>query len=264
MSYRTIAVHVEPSVHMRNRVEAAIRLAMEEDAHLVGVAVTGIPADRPALEVRPQHETEALDEFERLVRQAGVGSFEKRLVEDDMANGISVQGLYTDLIVLGRRGADASAAGEVDFLQYVVLNSGCPVLIVPESAQFRHPGERVLLAWNASKAAAHAVRSALPVLKRASLVEIAMINADARPEVHGEEPGADIGAYLARHGVPVAVIRQTMDTGPGRALLSLAAHQSSDMLVMGCVAHPRYPGVLLGGATRTVLESATIPVLMAH
>lgn len=225
------------------------------------------------MEVRPQRESEAFDEFERIVREAGVSSFEKRLVEDDTANGISVQGLYCDLIVLGRGAAATSATSatpatpataNADFLQYVVLNSGCPVLIVPESAQMKYPAERVLIAWNASKAAAHAVRSALPLLKRARMVEIAMINPGAKPEVHGEEPGADVGVYLARHGVTVEVVRQTVDTAPGRALLSLAAHQSSDLLVMGCVAHPRYPGVLLGGASRNVLDSATIPVLMAH
>lgn len=264
MSYKCIAVHVDHSKHVRRRIEVAIGIALVEDAHLVGIATTGNPADVPTREARLQRESEALDEFERLVRKAGLNSFERRLVEDEAANGVSAQGLYCDLIVLGRGGAEPSPAAEVDLLQYVALNCGCPVLIFPDAALPEQPGQRVLVAWNASKPAVKAIRSAMPLLKHAPVVEVAIVNSSTRPDAHGEEPGADIATYLARHGIEVEVVRRTVDALPGDALLSLAAERSADLLVMGCVAHPRYPGVQLGGATRSVLESTSFPVLMAH
>jgi nucleotide-binding universal stress UspA family protein len=82
--------------------------------------------------------------------------------------------------------------------------------------------------------------------------------------MHGEQPGADIALYLARHGVKVDVLQEATEQDSGNALLSLAADTFADLLVMDCHAHSRLRELLLGGASRTVLESMTLPVLMAH
>jgi len=101
-------------------------------------------------------------------------------------------------------------------------------------------------------------------LRMASVVDVVVFNASAQDEAHGEVPGSDLALYLARHGVSVNVINRRTDIDIGNALLSLCADQGSDLLVMGGYGHTRFREILLGGATQTVLESMTLPVLMSH
>jgi nucleotide-binding universal stress UspA family protein len=46
--------------------------------------------------------------------------------------------------------------------------------------------------------------------------------------------------------------------------LSRLADLGADLLVMGAYGHSRVRELLLGGATRAVLRSMTVPVLMSH
>lgn len=282
MSYKTIVVHVDESKYLEKRVEVAAKIALHEKAHLVGIAATGLSRllHRPApagqegamepgkaeyLQTLRQRAADALERFEAVVRRNGVTSYEKRLIDDDAAGAVSRQGLYADLTVLGQSDADdPSLTARVDFPEYVVLNSECPVLIVPSSGRVFSIGDRVLVAWNSSMAALRSVRNALPFLRQAKSVQIAVISAASASEPEEMESGADIAAYLARHGVKAEVLRRTVEDNAGQALLSLATDLTSDLIVMGCVAHPRSRGVLLGGASRVVLEATTVPLLMSH
>jgi len=108
------------------------------------------------------------------------------------------------------------------------------------------------------------VTDALPLLERSSLVEVVAFD-PGRGGEHGELPGADIGLYLARHGVKVTAARQ-LGTGldVGSQILSRAADMDADLIVMGAYGHSRTRELVLGGATRTLLESMTVPVLMSH
>jgi nucleotide-binding universal stress UspA family protein len=151
-----------------------------------------------------------------------------------------------------------------DFPEYVVLYSGRPVLIVPYAGNFTHVGRKVLVAWDGSQEASRAVDGALPFLREAAEVKVVVFNAERQVNMHGDQPGADIALYLARHGVTVDVMQETTEQDSGNALLSLAADTTADLLVMGCYAHSRFRELLLGGASRTVLASMTLPVLMAH
>lgn len=283
MCYKTILVHVDGSKHLDRRIEVAAKIALHENARLIGVAVTGIAQSlqRPALpgadggsmghyeagymRTLQQRAYAALERFEALVRGTGVASYEKRLIDDEAADAVSREGLYADLIVLGQSGMDdPSLASRVDFPEYVVLNSECPVLIVPYAGRLAGIPDRVLIAWNGSMAASRAVRNAMPFLQQANSVQVAIINLASRPEPDGEESGAGIAAFLDRHHIKVDLVRRTAKDDAGHALLSLAADLASDLIVMGCVAHPRARTVLLGGATRVVLEATTVPVLMSH
>jgi len=134
------------------------------------------------------------------------------------------------------------------------------------------PARRILIAWNGSKEAARAVREALPLLKRADSVDIAVFDPDYQKALHGESPGDDLLKFLMRHGIDAEIlVRQTQragmlkrPSGTGEALLSLAQERERDLLVLGSYGHSRFRETLLGGVTRTVLESMTLPVLMAH
>jgi nucleotide-binding universal stress UspA family protein len=149
--------------------------------------------------------------------------------------------------------------------EQVALASGRPVLIVPYAGHFDNVGRRVLIAWNATREAARAVSDAMPLLTSAELVTVLTIDPREGPHGHGELPGADIALHLARHGVK-AQIERTVSAGMpvGEVLLSRVADLGADLIVMGAYGHSRAREVLLGGATRSVLRSMTVPVLMSH
>lgn len=279
MSYKTILVHVDDAKNATARIELAAQLAIGEDAHLIGTALTGVsrflyesvavspddPGMVPYLDILRKRAGDALTKFDQIANRSGIGSFEKRLTDDDAAGGISMQARYCDLVVLGQFDKEGTSVNNyAEVLEYVVMNGGTPTLIVPYAGSFDNIGERVLIGWNASMESIRAVRGALPLLRRAKIVEVAIFNPASQPGAHGAEPGADIALYLSRHGVKVDVMQEKTDAEAGEALLSLAANLNSSLLVLGCYGTSRFREILLGGATRTVLESMTIPVLMSH
>ncbi|OGB25328.1 MAG: universal stress protein [Burkholderiales bacterium RIFCSPLOWO2_02_FULL_57_36] len=279
MPYETILVHVDHSKHAAARIKIAAEMAVEENAHLIGAAMTGLSRylyEENTIELNRtvianhvdflhQQADESLAQFEQIARQAGVLSVERRLVNDDNQGGLTLQARYCDLVVLGQTDMDEPSARVIsDLPEYVVLNSGRPVLIVPYAGVFKTVGQRVLVAWDGRMESTRAVSDAIPLLRRASNVAIALFNPSSGADAHGEQPGADIALFLARHDVKVEVMQQATSIDVGNALLSLAADLNSDLIVMGGYGHTRFREVLLGGVTKTVLATMTVPVLMSH
>jgi nucleotide-binding universal stress UspA family protein len=280
MSYRTIAVHVNDSRHALKRIQIAARIAADNAAHLVGVAATGVPESFymsgmmgegsatlvAYLDFMKERAVTNLAAFESAVGKSGV-SHERRIIEDDAGSALCLQARYSDLLVLGQTDPEESALPEpADLPDYVIANAGRPVLLVPYAGKFDSVGERALIAWDGSLEAARAVSGAIPLLRKAKLVQVAVFDPKVGLNAHGEEPGADIALYLARHGVTVEVSRRYTegDIDIGNALLSHLDDFGADLAVMGGYGHSRFREVLLGGVTRTVLQSMTVPVLMAH
>lgn len=282
MSYKTVLVHVDKDKHASERVKLAAQIAMAEDAHLIGAAPSGVSRfiyqsrfiyeggamathlDSHLEELRNAAK-EALEQFERTVNGIGVRSYEAREVDDEAGGGVSLQARYSDLVVIGQTNLDEPSSTTLpDFPEFVVMNSGRPVLIVPYVGHYESMPKRVLIAWDASTSATRAVTASIPLLKRAENVDVVVFNAESRGDAHGEQPGADIALYLARHHIKVNVVRQKTKIDVGNALLSIASDLGSDMIVMGGYGHSRFREILLGGVTRTVLESMTVPVLMSH
>ncbi len=282
MSYKTVLVHVDKDKHASERVKFAAQIAMKEEAHLIGAAPSGISRfiyqsrfiyegggmathlDNHLEELR-KASRDSLAQFENTVKGLGVQSYETRQVDDEAGAGISLQARYSDLVVIGQTNPDESSTATLaDFPEFVVMNSGRPVLIVPYVGTYESVPKRVLIAWDTSTSATRAVTAAIPMLKRAENVDVVVFNPESRGDAHGEQPGADIALYLARHRIKVNVVRQKTDIDVGNALLSIATDLGSDMIVMGGYGHSRFREILLGGVTRTVLESMTVPVLMAH
>ncbi len=281
MSYKTILVHVDDSKHVDKRIEIAANIAAIDKAHLVGVAITGLPGmlyNTALFDPAPphmaallgpaqEHAAAALVKFENLARRFPVGSIETRLIENETAEDVSLQARYSDLVVLGQYDPeDASSSMGPDFVETVIMHSGVPVLTVPYASAFSTGGDRALIAWNASKEAARAVHDALPLLQRARQVDVAVFDPESQPVAYRAVPDKDIVDYLARHHIDAKVTRQKTggDIDIGNALLSLAADLTSDLLVMGCYGHSRFREIVLGGVTRVILKSMTIPVLMTH
>ena len=278
MSYKTILVHVDESPNVEQRIEIAASIATIEDSHLIGAAITGVsrflketatlkrddPGFKPLLETLRKRAAASLKKFDKVVKKAGVKSFEHRLVDDGIAAGISAHGAYCDLIVLGQSDPDDPDSANIETPPYVILNAGCPVLIVPSGAKVKTAGSRILIAWNGRIDARRAVHDAIPLLRKASAVHVAIFHPSSVPAGSGCPPHADIVPYLERHGVKVEVTEEIVKTDIGEALLALGKKMHADLLIMGCYGHSRFRETMLGGVTRTVLKSMTIPVFMSY
>ncbi|WP_316179822.1 MULTISPECIES: universal stress protein [unclassified Bradyrhizobium] len=144
----------------------------------------------------------------------------------------------------------------------ILFQCGGPVLFVP----YIHKGplqfKRIGIAWDGSRLAARALRDAAPFLKDAQEVAIINVNEPLKPE---NPSGAELAAYLARRGLTARFERATADGVDIQAtILSLAADAGLDLIVMGAYSHSRLQERLLGGVTRGMLQSMTVPTLMSH
>jgi nucleotide-binding universal stress UspA family protein len=278
MPYKTILVHLDVGARAGARLDLACQLARRFDAHLVGVhALTEIRLPGYAAVMTGQSEqiaefqahaaaelrerSEAL--FRKRVQAAGLDKTEYRAARVDAVEAVSLHARYADLVVAGQAN-DADASGvEPDFVERLLLAAGRPVLVVPYAGNFTDVGKRVLVAWNASREATRALTDAIPLLRDAETVHVIAFDPAGAP--HGAVPGADIGLYLARHGIKVTVSQQSApDVDVGNQLLSRAADLDADLIVMGAWGHSRLQELVMGGVTRTILESMTVPVLMSH
>lgn len=280
MSYKTILVHLDGGKRCAERLELAFGLAETFDAHLVGLfalSAARIPsfalaeAGPTIVEVVERRRAETARAAEAAFRAAtarhGRTAAEWRASDHDAVIATSVSARYADLVVVGQNdpGADESSGVVPHFVHDIVLSAGRPVLLVPYAGRFASVGRRVLVAWNAGREAARAVTDALPLLGRASTVQVMAFNPEQGGADHGDTPGADIGLYLARHGVKVSVAQQhAEDVDVGNQILSRAADLDADLIVMGAYGHSRVRELMLGGVTRTLLASMTVPVLMSH
>jgi len=147
----------------------------------------------------------------------------------------------------------------------LLVGVGRPILVVPYAGAFKTVGERVLVAWNASREATRAVNDALPILQQASQVTVLAINPRGGVSGDGDVPGADLALHLSRHGVNAeASWVPAHDIEVGAMLLSWACDCQADLIVMGGYGHSRIREIVLGGATREILKTMTLPTLMSH
>jgi len=206
----------------------------------------------------------AASRFEQAAKQAGV-SVESRVISASIsgaADQLGRLGRRFDLVVVGQPEREKAVPDEV-VDEGVLFDSGRPVIFVPFIQRGGLKLDRVMLCWDGSRAATRAIADALPFLRKAKQVEIVMV-ANGRSK-SDEIPGADLGQHLARHGLKVEVKRITSpDIDVASTILSYAADSSADMIVMGGYGHSRLREFILGGVTRGLLESMTVPALMSH
>ena len=171
---------------------------------------------------------------------------------------------YADLIVVpSATGADSGVAHE--YFTNLLIGSGRPVLVVPPSYQAKARISRAVVAWQPSRECARAVHDALPLLKTAESVDILVVDPEIGEFAHGDQPGADIAAHLAKHGLKVQVyVRLRMGHTIAASILQHAKEVGADLLVAGGYGHSRFREFMLGGVTRDLLCSTHLPVLFSH
>ena len=207
--------------------------------------------------------SDAIARFEEAARLAAV-SAESRLVEATVSGATNVFGSIArtfDLSVVGQ--AEPKSMRDDLMIEGALFDSGRPVLVVPYIQRAGLKLDRVMVCWDGSRNAARAINDAMPFLTRAKAVDVVTIGAGK--DKTGEIKGADIAQHLARHGLNVELRRiNAGDVDVANVILSDAADRDADFIVMGGYGHSRLREFVLGGATRGILSSMTVPTLMSH
>ncbi len=167
-----------------------------------------------------------------------------------------------DLSIVGQADPEAGAAEDI-IGEAALFESGRPLIVVPYIQKAPLKLDRVMVCWDGSRAATRAIADAMPLLERAGRVEIVIVTNERGKK--DEIEGADLATHLARHGLNVEVKRTALGgIDVADVILSHAADAASDFIVMGGYGHSRLREFVLGGVTRSIFRSMTIPVLMSH
>jgi nucleotide-binding universal stress UspA family protein len=258
-------------------VDYAVSVAAAFEAHLVGLAFTYEPVvpgtvfDGVAASIIETYRQESektgrasIKEFNDAVKRAGL-SAESHLLESGTGSSGELFAQFArhfDLCVVAQTDPELDAPEEL-LPEAALFESGRPVLIVPYIQRSGLDLNRVLVCWDGSRAAARAIGDAMPFLARSKSLEIVTVAKHEEPQ--DELPGVDIAQHLARHSLKVEFKRMVAnDIDVASTILSYAADAGAGMIVMGGYGHSRLREFVLGGATRDILSSMTVPVLMSH
>ncbi len=285
MSLKDILVHLDASKRSDIRLARAADLAARHGAHLTALYIIELPT--PALfygdpsgfaDVRlidemmaKMRETAMVDarrveqSFAERMRRDGIEG-EWRLVEGVAAETVSLHARYADLAIIGQHDpAESVISSAAQIAANTLLSSGRPMLVIPYAGKVATLGETVLVGWKSSREAARAVNDALPLLERARSVTILAINPEQGIGGDGDVPAADIALHLARHGVKASAAHTvSTEIAEGDALLNYADDIGADLIIAGGYGHSRMREFVFGGATRTLLTTMTVPVLLSH
>ncbi len=255
----------------------ATSIASAFGAHLTGAAFAyepvlpptimgGIPADVITAQ-RAESErvaNESITRFQQKAQQNGVAC-DSRMLSSSLAGAADLFGQMArrfDLSVVGQAEPDKMAPEEL-IVEAALFESGRPVVVVPYIQRQGIKLDRVLVCWDASRTAARAIADSMPILTKAKSIDIVIVASERAKS--DELPGADMALHLARHGLKVEVKRiVTGGTDVPSTILSYAADAAADFIVMGGYGHSRLREFILGGATRGILSSMTVPTLMSH
>ena len=281
MTYRSLLVLLDQGPQRAARSQAAIRLAKALDCHLMGLAPIGLDvtvateslASGSDFAVRsqgtPREQAERTTErFREECRTAGIKSFEATVDEADVATSLVRHAHCSDLTILTKPDPAAPDHRKAqELVEHVVLHSARPTLILPYAGRFDTIGTigtNVMVAWDDSRAAAHALSDALPLLRLAEHVQVVTWKEEG---VNGEmvlrARCDELRRWLVRHDVSADVGIETTDIDVVDAMLSHAAHLRTDLIVMGAYGHTSSSHVQ-DGTTRGLLAAISVPVLFSH
>src|SRR5262245_31302862 len=280
MSYKTVLVHCNDKRRIEVLLAPAVSLADRFRSHLIGLSVVPPVVIVPAqAALGPPVIVDAHCELYRAENPGMQAAFEAATRgrgfvaewRDDDAGNVGVADCVlpyahaADLVVASQTDREWPGSGRLDIADQLAMESGRPVLIVPNADVHSRTGERVLVAWNGRQEAARAVFDALPLLRSAKAVKVVWVNPQSERERAQDIPAADICTGLARHGVRCEATEQIAPRGDvGETLMACAREMGADLLVMGCYGHTRLREFVFGGASRHVLTHMLIPVLMSH
>lgn len=279
MAYKSLLSVVTDPKFIDTTLNQAIEIARALDAHL-DVLCLGVDRSQTGYYYaganamimqetlsRAQKESTALEEAVKTkLAKSGINWGTDAGVSQiaDLGRHVAARARFCDLVILPKPYGKEHGAEMEPTIEAAMFEGQAPVLVVPDEAKPITKPESVSIAWNESAEALMAVRAALPFLIQADIARVVIID----PPTHGpnrSDPGGMLSQYLARHGVRVEidVLSKTLPR-VSDVLMRHATDTGCDMVVMGAYGHSRFREAILGGATRNMLENATIPVFMAH
>jgi nucleotide-binding universal stress UspA family protein len=255
----------------------AVSVAAALQAHLTGIAFiydpivpisgTGyIPADVIESQ-RADNETAAdaaIKDFTTTTDRAGISAEPQSLTASLTGAGDQFARMARrfDLAIVGQAQQEMSTMEQI-IGETTLFESGRPMIMVPYIQKAPFKTGNVMICWDGSRTAARAVADAIPILGKSSRIEIVSVTSERGKK--DEIEGVDIGQHLARHGLKVDVHRISKgNIDVADALLSHAADSAADLMVMGGYGHSRLREFVLGGVTRSIFQSMTLPVLLSH
>ena len=290
--YRRLLVHVGDSERASRVLACAATLAAQHGAALHAVHAVEPPhlgahlsAETAMLATRIRQDDErkrhrlARDRVQAAAHAHGM-QIDFESPGGDPVEAVVSRSWAADMLIVSQPADDDPGSPTQRFVSHLLVAGGCPVLLAPEAESVLSCGRRVLVAWSARRESTRAMRDALPLLQRAAAVEVLSLrSANAVADARAEKPLDAVAAYLKAHGVAaVCTVKSKRDISFGERmltpsvvdasvaelLLSHAADMDADLIVMGGYGHSRAYEMVLGGVTRTMLASMTVPVLMSH
>ncbi len=279
MMFKTVTTIVTDLQADQTAISAALEIAHQNQGHL-DLLCLGIDRTQPgfyyaganAMALQSnlvEAEKEANDLEQSLQKQLGavLVPWASRCLTAQLpglAQFLALNMRLADLAVFAKPYGDGRTHEHEVIVESALFDAKIPVLIMPDNATLPTVINRIVIAWNESQEALNAVRLALPLLKAADIVNIAIVD----PPAHAfdrSDPGGALALMLSRHGIKaeVSVLAKTMP----RVSDVIARHlvdQNAELLVMGAYGHSRIRESILGGATRNTLQMAKLPVFMAH
>lgn len=280
MAFKDILVQVDASKANASRVDAALALADSFDAHLAALTLVPEPYIPAAVgvnippEILEQQRQRAEDEARAMLAEADerAGRFGRPLElrheiapVDRLPAILARHARHADFTIVGQPNPDEDGVDQALLVEAAFMYSGRPALIVPYIGARAMPPEVVICCWDGSREAARAINDAIPLLGRAKRVVVTVVDPDKLGGRVGPIAGADMAAHLAHHGIEVEV--KDLESGEldvPDVILSHAADEAADLIVMGGYGHSRLRELVFGGVTQHILEHMTVPVLMAH
>ena len=286
MGLQDLVVLLDGSPRDTAKLAVAVELVRRNDAHLTGLCPLELllPADMSfALSGYP--DLWALPEFAKQIEEQGRGK--AAIIEANFRDLLRREGLKgewqsdtgslipavthraqaADLLVVGQADPDnVPPAIARTLVEDVLMTCGRPLLIVPYTGRFETIGTNALVGWTRTRESARAVHDALAVIPPGAKVTVLAVESAGSASETDFLPTADIVEHLARHGLVVSAARTVLSDGlsVADALLDYAADMEADLLVVGGYGHSRTREMIMGGATKGLLQHMTVPVLMSH
>jgi nucleotide-binding universal stress UspA family protein len=280
---KVITVFLDPSPSGKRRAEHAAVLARRWRAHLIGVyeAFSGIRwpssmnyvrgdkgieevmAYSHRFETQPETTTQELGQhFRTLCAEINVScEFHTIGRQRSAAEALNVSFL-SDLAVVGR--PEPNGLPDSVSVTRLLLEGGAPVLVVPNDWNGETIGSKVLVGWNASRAARRATGDAMSFIVAAKHVTVLFIDLNDH-DPPGNTFRAELASYLDRHGAHGNFEHIALNGNSiGAALLGYAKRDESDLLVVGAYGHARAREIIFGSTTRMLLEQTSMPTLFSR
>lgn len=279
MKYKDILVYLDDGVSNPERVKTAFGLAKAHAARLTGVVVNATPPVSVLMRLGISGGNDLIDkarasaekiakEFEEAAAAAGV-EYRTRIIEGKEGRApqkVAHLARNFDVAIMRQANPDRPNADLVlEVAEEVLFSSGRPVFFMPYIGAHNIPCRRAMVAWDASPAATRALHDAMPMMEHMDEVVVLIIDEDKQEWVDGVRPGEEISAHLTAHGINNRVHR-VLSGGATTStmILNELSDLGVDMLIMGGYGTPKLREVVLGGVTRTLMNTMTVPVFMSH